>query len=41
MRKLSEPALVKRALETLKAVRAQRTMWSRRAQGICSQDQFR
>jgi len=33
MRKLSEPALVKRALETLKGrARVKRTMWSRRAQ---------
>jgi CarD family transcriptional regulator len=33
MRKLSEPALVKRALETLKGrARIKRTMWSRRAQ---------
>ena len=33
MRKLSEPALVKKALETLKGrARAKRTMWSRRAQ---------
>jgi CarD family transcriptional regulator len=33
MRKLSEPALVKKALETLKGrARVKRTMWSRRAQ---------
>lgn len=33
MRKLSDPALVKRALETLKGrARVKRTMWSRRAQ---------
>src|SRR5664280_890975 len=33
MRKLAEPALVKRALETLKGrARVKRTMWSRRAQ---------
>ena len=33
MRKLSEPAMVKRALETLKGrARVKRTMWSRRAQ---------
>ena len=33
MRKLSEPSLVKRALETLKGrARVKRTMWSRRAQ---------
>jgi CarD family transcriptional regulator len=33
MRKLAEPALVKRALETLKGrARIKRTMWSRRAQ---------
>jgi len=33
MRKLSEPAVVKRALETLKGrARVKRTMWSRRAQ---------
>jgi CarD family transcriptional regulator len=33
MRKLSEPALVRRALETLKGrARVKRTMWSRRAQ---------
>jgi CarD family transcriptional regulator len=33
MRKLSDPALVKRALETLKGrARIKRTMWSRRAQ---------
>jgi CarD family transcriptional regulator len=33
MRKLSEPAMVKRALETLKGrARIKRTMWSRRAQ---------
>ncbi len=33
MRKLSEPALVKRALDTLKGrARVKRTMWSRRAQ---------
>ncbi len=33
MRKLSEPALVKKALETLKGrARIKRTMWSRRAQ---------
>jgi len=33
MRKLSEPAVVKRALETLKGrARIKRTMWSRRAQ---------
>src|SRR6202795_2629789 len=33
MRKLSEPALVKRSLETLKGrARVKRTMWSRRAQ---------
>ncbi len=33
MRKLSEPTLVKRALETLKGrARVKRTMWSRRAQ---------
>ena len=33
MRKLSEPAIVKRALETLKGrARVKRTMWSRRAQ---------
>ncbi|HVV00807.1 MAG TPA: CarD family transcriptional regulator, partial [Verrucomicrobiae bacterium] len=33
MRKLSEPGLVKRALETLKGrARIKRTMWSRRAQ---------
>ena len=33
MRKLSEPVLVKRALETLKGrARVKRTMWSRRAQ---------
>jgi len=33
MRKLSEPALIKRALETLKGrARVKRTMWSRRAQ---------
>ena len=33
MRKLSEPALVKRALDTLKGrARIKRTMWSRRAQ---------
>jgi CarD family transcriptional regulator len=33
MRKLSEPGLVKRALETLKGrARVKRTMWSRRAQ---------
>src|SRR5476649_2232676 len=33
MRKLSEPPLVKRALETLKGrARVKRTMWSRRAQ---------
>jgi CarD family transcriptional regulator len=32
MRKLSEPALVKKALETLKGrARVKRTMWSRRA----------
>ena len=33
MRKLSDPALVKKALETLKGrARVKRTMWSRRAQ---------
>ena len=33
MRKLAEPAIVKRALETLKGrARIKRTMWSRRAQ---------
>ena len=33
MRKLAEPAMVKRALETLKGrARIKRTMWSRRAQ---------
>lgn len=33
MRKLSDPSLVKRALETLKGrARIKRTMWSRRAQ---------
>jgi CarD family transcriptional regulator len=33
MRKLAEPAIVKRALETLKGrARVKRTMWSRRAQ---------